>query len=109
MTKEIAERDVYGRRCGAVPERLQPDASQHVVLVDADGKVTIDGQDARNYTLYDAPLKTLTFQKTDAGTGLALPGAVFTLSNGATATADQNGLVDFGPLAPGSYTCSAEQ
>ena len=86
------------------PDGFQPDASQHVVLVDADGNVTIDGQDARNYTLYDAPLKTLTFQKTDAGTGLALPGAVFTLSNGATATADQNGLVDFGPLAPGSYT-----
>ncbi len=86
------------------PGGYQSDLQQHQVRVDAQGNVTIDGQIPYNFALYNVPASTLTFSKTDAATGLPLPGAGFSLSNGATVSSDSNGQVDFGTLQPGTYT-----
>lgn len=90
-----------------VPNGYQMDTTTHVVIVDANGNVTIDGQNAEGFALYDISISqsgNLTFSKTDAATGLPLAGAEFTLSNGAANTSDGNGIVDFGSLTPGVYT-----
>ena len=86
------------------PAGYQPDATSYTVSVCACGRVTIDCQPADGFPLYDTPAATLAFQKRDEVNGRPLSGAVFTLSNGQTATSDSNGLVQFGTLAPGTYT-----
>ena len=57
------------------------------------------------YVTEDLPFK---FTKTDAGTGATLSGATFQLKQGSTSkgtvTADDDGIVDFGYLAAGTYT-----
>lgn len=88
----------------AAPEGYRLDTVRHKVTVDALGNVTIDGQAAQGYALYDNPLASLVFRKTDANTGLPLAGATFTLLGGMSATSDSNGLVNLGYLAPGTYT-----
>lgn len=90
--KELQAPAGYRRECGC-----------ETVCVDACGNATVNGVPADGYTIYDAPLTRLLFMKRDAETGQPLSGATFRLSDGRTAVSN-NGLVDFGQLAPGTYT-----
>lgn len=87
------------------PPGYQLNTAIHRVVVNLSGRVTIDGQPADNYVLFNTPSETgrFYFTKADASTGLPLAGATFTLSNGLTAVSDANGIVDFGYLPAGGY------
>lgn len=75
-----------------------------MVIVDASGNATINGQPADGYSLYNVPVAAVAFSKINAVTRQPLAGAGFTMSNGATAVSGSNGIVNFGTLAPGTYT-----
>ena len=89
------------------PEGFEPNPETFMVVVDEQGNVTINGEFAEGFSIYDTltpqPAR-FSFLKTDGQTGQPLSGAVFRLSDGETATSDNNGVVDFGDLTPGTYT-----
>ena len=89
------------------PEGYQSNPETFMVVVDEQGNVTINGEIAAGFSIYDTlapqPARFL-FLKTDGQTGQPLSGAVFRLLSGETATSDDDGVVDFGFLLPGTYT-----
>lgn len=88
------------------PSGYKPDTAVHQVTVSEEGTVTVDGQPADGFPLYNTPSAEahLTFTKADTSTGQPLEGAGYTLSNGISALSDLDGTVDLGMLAPGTYT-----
>lgn len=82
------------------------ESGEHLVTVYGNGEITIDGYAAEGFSLYNSASGSLNFSflKVGAQNDQPLPGAVFTLSNGSSATSDAMGLVNFGILAPGNYT-----
>lgn len=90
----------------SAPAGYQPDPAIHKVSVDLNGNATIEGRPADGYRFYNMPagIGRLIFVNADAGTGLPLAGAVFSLSNGLTATSDASGTIDLGFLQPGTYS-----
>ena len=89
------------------PEGYQSNPETFMVVVDEQGNVTINGEIAEGFSIYDTlapqPARFL-FLKTDGQTGQPLSGAVFRLLSGETAASDDDGVVDFGFLLPGTYT-----
>lgn len=90
------------------PAGYQGEPGGHIVAMHADGRIQIDGVPADGFPLYNDRLSSLTFYKRDAGSGAPLSGAVFLLSNGQRAVSGPDGLVDFGMLAPGSYSMTEQ-
>ncbi|HIW73375.1 MAG TPA: hypothetical protein H9684_03555, partial [Firmicutes bacterium] len=86
------------------PDGYLPNPTVYTVVVAPDGTVTIDGKDPAGFVVADTPYPVLKFLKYDASTNAPLAGAEFTLSDGRTAVSQENGLVYFGPVAPGLYT-----
>lgn len=83
---------------------FQLDVQFHRILVEPSGNIIIDGCVSESGVLCNNPLISLSFYKVNSETGLPIPGAVFTLSNGQQAVSDSNGRVSFDSIPPGSYT-----
>lgn len=83
---------------------FQLDVQFHRILVEPSGNIIIDGCVSESGVLCNNPLISLFFYKVNSETGLPIPGAVFTLSNGQQAVSDSNGRVSFDSIPPGSYT-----
>ncbi len=102
------EPGIYELEETAAPDGYRPETAVHQIIVDADGNVTIDGQEADEVSFYNearnTPDPNFAFRKYDEESNMPLGGATFMLSNGSTAVSDSGGLVDFGSLAPGIYT-----
>ena len=94
---------VYTLREVRPPAGYAPEEETHTVVVRENGGVTLDGRPAQGAVLYDLPLNSFRFPKTDGADGKPLAGAVFTLSDGRAAVSGADGEVSFGPLPPGRY------
>lgn len=94
----------YTMQEAAPPAGYLPNSRIYQVTVSAAGSITVDGIALDAFQAENLPYQALAFRKRDAVTGQLLTGAQFRLSNGAAATSDSGGLVDFGALAPGNYT-----
>lgn len=91
------------------PPGYIPVQTSYTVIVSEIGTVTIDGIPANNFLLENRNQSfNLAFTKIDSVTLATLPGAAFTLSSGGiivgSAVSDASGRVNFGLLAPGTYT-----
>ena len=93
------------------PAGYAPNDAVHAVTVQNNGTVLVDGQPTNHIAFSNVPAAVtgvLTIHKTDRDTGLALPGAEFTLIHTLTgssmaAVSDFQGRAVFGAIPPGSY------
>ncbi|WP_040196489.1 SpaA isopeptide-forming pilin-related protein [Candidatus Soleaferrea massiliensis] len=90
------------------PNGFEPDPTVRRITVREDGVIEIDGQITSTLRVSDRRiLYDVRFIKRDALSGNPLAGAVFELFTTAgpigTAVSDNEGAVDFGAVAPGSY------
>lgn len=83
---------------------FQLDDQVHRIIVEPSGNVIIDGRLSECGVLCNDPLISLSFFKVNSVTGLPIPGAAFTLSNGQKAVSGIDGSVRFNNLSPGCYT-----
>lgn len=100
---------IYTLEESAPPAGYLPVERGFIVEVSASGEITVDDIPLEAFSVENVPYTRFRFRKRDSVSGRLLPGAVFQLSNGAQAQSDGSGLVNFGPLAPGSYTMTEIQ
>ncbi|MDL2281174.1 Cna B-type domain-containing protein, partial [Selenomonadales bacterium OttesenSCG-928-I06] len=89
-----------------IPTGYTGDSTVYNVVVNPNGTTEINGIDSTNFEVENILIPTygFTFTKIDKDTNAGLAGAVFTLSNGKTATSTAAGSVTFSGLLPGNYT-----
>lgn len=92
----------------SAPVGYQYSDTSHIVTVDTNGIITIDGAVTNTLTVINQPLaNAVTFSKTDAVTGAPLAGAAFTLTSAASGTLNAvssgEGRVNFGTVLAGDY------
>ncbi len=86
------------------PDGFLIDSRTYTIVIEKDGAITADGLPLSDFYVQNTPYPILAFCKYDQSGNTPLAGAVFTLSNGQTAVSDENGMVNFGRIPPGSYT-----
>ncbi len=86
------------------PDGYLPIRRTYTIAVAQNGDITVDGLPLSDFYVPNMPDPILAFCKYDQSGNTPLAGAVFSLSTGQTAISDENGMVKFGRIPPGSYT-----